>query len=130
MDSSSSSSSSLPHLFNSTTINSTMLATLFGLKNDTFDFMEMEDPVEYIHNVAGPSETVLTFMELSKFFHYISSIIGIAGNLLVIICYLKYSKLRTILNTYLVNLAISDLIYVITVPLFLLSMWHNSWPFG
>lgn len=101
--------------------------------NDTLDFLEMEDPVEYINNItsSGPSDAVFTMMEISKSFHYIASLFGIIGNLLVIWIYFKYSKIRSsITNLYIVQLSIVDFIYVITVPVFLLSMWHNSWPFG
>ena len=75
--------------------------------NDTLDFLEMEDPVEYINNItsSGPSDAVFTMMEISKSFHYIASLFGIIGNLLVIWIYFKYSKIRSsITNLYIVQL--------------------------
>lgn len=106
--------------------------------NETIkELLEFEDSLEsFVGNMSGigsaggPSDALYTALEISKLFHYIGAVFGVIGNLLVIIVYLKYARIRNITNTYIFNVAISDLLYVITVPVFLISIWSNSWPFG
>ena len=98
--------------------------------NETLkELLEFEDSIEYV-NISSPSDTIFAALEFSKVFHYVSAVFGIIGNLLIITIYLKFSRIRTVTNTYLFNIALSDLLYVITVPVFLISIWNNSWPFG
>lgn len=98
--------------------------------NETLkELLEFEDSIEYV-NISSPSDTIFAALEFSKIFHYVTAVFGIIGNLLVIAIYLKFSRIRTVTNTYLFNIALSDLLYVITVPVFLISIWNNSWPFG
>ena len=98
--------------------------------NETLkELLEFEDSIEYV-NISAPSETIFAALEFSKVFHYVAAVFGIIGNLLIIMIYLKFAKLRTVTNTYILNMAVSDLLYVITVPIFLISIWNNSWPFG
>lgn len=106
--------------------------------NETIkELLEFEDSLEsFVGNMSGgvggggPSDALYTALEVSKLFHYIGAVLGVIGNLLVIIVYLKYARIRSVTNTYIFNVAISDLLYVITVPIFLVSIWSNSWPFG
>ncbi|KAH7643379.1 7 transmembrane receptor -like protein 3 [Dermatophagoides farinae] len=100
--------------------------------NETLkELLEFEDSLDsFVGNMTGTAESLYTALEFSKIFHYIAAIFGVIGNLLVIIIYLKNHRIRTVTNTYILNVAISDLLYVITVPVFLISIWSNSWPFG
>ena len=98
--------------------------------NETLkELLEFEDAIEYV-NISSPSDTIFAALEFSKVFHYVSAVFGILGNLLIIAIYLKFSRIRNVTNTYIFNIALSDLIYVVTVPVFLISIWNNSWPFG
>ncbi|KAJ6218886.1 hypothetical protein RDWZM_004698 [Blomia tropicalis] len=100
--------------------------------NETLkELLEFEDQLDsFMGNMTGPTESLYTALEFSKIFHYMAAIFGVIGNLLVIIVYLRNTRIRNVTNTYIVNVAISDLLYVITVPVFLISIWSNSWPFG
>ncbi|CAG2164395.1 unnamed protein product [Oppiella nova] len=98
--------------------------------NETLkELLEFEDSIDYV-NMSSPSDTIFAALEFSKVFHYVSAVFGIIGNVLIIAIYLKFTRIRSVTNTYIFNLAISDLLYVITVPVFLISIWNNSWPFG
>ncbi len=98
--------------------------------NETLkELLEFEDSIEFA-NITGPSENIFVALEFSKIFHYIAAVFGIIGNSLIIAIYLKLAKIRSVTNTYIFNIALSDLLYVITVPVFLISIWNNSWPFG
>ena len=57
-------------------------------------------------------------------------IIGVVGNLLVIYVVLNYGRLKTVTNTYLLHLALSDLVYLSGVPFFISSINLRAWIFG
>lgn len=58
-------------------------------------------------------------------------VIGIVGNSMVVAVIYRYMKLKTVANAFVLNLAVSDLTFLITLP-----MWATStatgyhWPFG
>ncbi|KAE8597093.1 hypothetical protein XENTR_v10016354 [Xenopus tropicalis] len=56
-------------------------------------------------------------------------LLGIIGNALVIIILIKYKKLRNMTDIYLLNLAISDLLFVISLPFWAYYV-TNDWAFG
>ena len=57
-------------------------------------------------------------------------LIGLAGNLLVIYVVGNYSRLKTVTNTYLLHLALSDLVFLSGVPFFISLLLKRSWIFG
>lgn len=57
-------------------------------------------------------------------------LIGLVGNVLVIYVVLNYGRLKTVTNTYLLHLALSDLIFLSGVPFFISSIITRSWIFG
>lgn len=57
-------------------------------------------------------------------------LIGVVGNLLVIYVVLNYGRLKTVTNTYLLHLALSDLVYLSGIPFFVSSMILRAWIFG
>ncbi|XP_044146664.1 type-1 angiotensin II receptor [Bufo gargarizans] len=58
-------------------------------------------------------------------------IIGVFGNSLVVIVIYCYMKMKTVASIFLMNLAIADLCFVITLPLWAAyTALHYNWPFG
>ncbi|NP_001127736.1 somatostatin receptor type 2-like [Bombyx mandarina] len=57
-------------------------------------------------------------------------IVGLLGNTLVIYVVLRYSKMQTVTNMYIVNLAIADECFLIGIPFLITTMSLNKWPFG
>ena len=57
-------------------------------------------------------------------------LVGFIGNLLIIYVVSNYSRLKTVTNTYLLHLAISDLVFLSGVPFFIFSINTRSWMFG
>ncbi|XP_072329980.1 type-1 angiotensin II receptor [Scyliorhinus torazame] len=56
---------------------------------------------------------------------------GVLGNSMVIIVIYYYLKLKTVANIFLLNLALADLTFVITLPLWAASTaMEYHWPFG
>ncbi|KAF8355546.1 npr-24 [Pristionchus pacificus] len=67
---------------------------------------------------------------VANFFYAISSIIGIPGNLFVLLSILCFREMRTISNIYIFNLAIADLIYLLGTPLIIIKSVTKTWIFG
>ncbi|XP_071450262.1 somatostatin receptor type 5-like [Hetaerina americana] len=57
-------------------------------------------------------------------------IVGLGGNTLVIYVVLRYSKMQTVTNMYIVNLAVADECFLIGIPFLLATMNMQQWPFG
>ncbi|XP_037934453.1 somatostatin receptor type 5-like [Teleopsis dalmanni] len=57
-------------------------------------------------------------------------IIGLFGNTLVIYVVLRFSKMQTVTNIYILNLAIADECFLIGIPFLLYTMQIGSWKFG
>ncbi|XP_050333211.1 somatostatin receptor type 5-like [Bactrocera neohumeralis] len=56
-------------------------------------------------------------------------IIGLFGNTLVIYVVLRFSKMQTVTNIYILNLAIADECFLIGIPILLYTMQIGRWPF-
>ena len=57
-------------------------------------------------------------------------IIGLFGNTLVIYVVLRFSKMQTVTNMYILNWAIADECFLIGIPFLLITMHLGSWHFG
>lgn len=56
-------------------------------------------------------------------------VLGLAGNLLLLVVLLRYTPRRRMIELYLLNMAISNLLFVVTMPFWAISVvWH--WVFG
>ncbi|XP_022377154.1 atypical chemokine receptor 2 [Enhydra lutris kenyoni] len=62
-------------------------------------------------------------------FYSLIFVLGLGGNLLLLVVLLRYIPRRRMTEVYLLNLAISNLLFVVTLPFWGISMaWH--WVFG
>ncbi|XP_038179333.1 C-C chemokine receptor type 1 [Arvicola amphibius] len=57
-------------------------------------------------------------------------IIGVIGNILVILVLMQYRRLRSMTSIYLFNLAISDLVFLSTLPFWIDYKLKGNWVFG
>uniref|UniRef100_A0A8C5JWV6 C-C motif chemokine receptor 3 n=1 Tax=Jaculus jaculus TaxID=51337 RepID=A0A8C5JWV6_JACJA len=57
-------------------------------------------------------------------------IIGLLGNVMVVVILTKYRRLQIMTNIYLLNLAISDLLFLLTIPFWINYVGWNEWIFG
>lgn len=55
---------------------------------------------------------------------------GLTGNGLVIYVVLRYAKMKTVTNLYIVNLAISDFLYLLHMPFISTTTYLHYWMFG
>ncbi|XP_061096796.1 type-1 angiotensin II receptor [Conger conger] len=87
--------------------------------------------MEDIHlncNMSGNHKFIFTLIPVVYGCNFI---IGIVGNSMVVAVIYRYMKLKTVANIFVLNLAVSDLTFLITLP-----MWATftatgyRWPFG
>jgi heme/copper-type cytochrome/quinol oxidase subunit 2 len=57
-------------------------------------------------------------------------LVGLVGNTLVIYVVIRFSKMQTVTNMYIVNLAIADECFLIGIPFLLVTMINKQWIFG
>lgn len=57
-------------------------------------------------------------------------VVGLLGNTLVIYVVLRYSKMQTVTNIYIVNMAIADECFLTSIPFLVATTIVRSWPFG
>ncbi|EEB11235.1 class A rhodopsin-like G-protein coupled receptor GPRsms, putative, partial [Pediculus humanus corporis] len=62
--------------------------------------------------------------------YIIICVVGLLGNTLVIYVVLRFSKMQTVTNIYIVNLALADECYLIGIPFLVATSILKSWKFG
>ncbi|XP_057632219.1 somatostatin receptor type 2 [Chionomys nivalis] len=70
------------------------------------------------------SNAVLTFI------YFVVCVVGLCGNTLVIYVILRYAKMKTITNIYILNLAIADELFMLGLPFLAMQVALVHWPFG
>ncbi|XP_037665631.1 C-C chemokine receptor type 7 isoform X2 [Choloepus didactylus] len=56
-------------------------------------------------------------------------LVGLLGNALVVLTYVYFKRLKTMTDTYLLNLAVADILFLLTLPFWAYSA-AKSWDFG
>lgn len=67
---------------------------------------------------------------LTTTFYSIICLLGITGNVMVICVILLYTKMKTVTNIYILNLAIADLTFLIGIPFLIVTSIVQKWIFG
>ncbi|XP_046507998.1 C-C chemokine receptor type 1-like [Equus quagga] len=57
-------------------------------------------------------------------------VIGLVGNILVVLVLMQYKRLKSMTSIYLLNLAISDLLFLFTLPFWIDYKLKDNWVFG
>lgn len=63
-------------------------------------------------------------------FYAVVSLVGCLGNGLVIAVLMTFNNMRTIPNIYILNLAIVDFVFLLSLPFIAYQIATNNWPFG
>jgi hypothetical protein len=87
------------------------------------DFIEDEEIV----STAGYPVSILEF---AKILYGIVFLVGLFGNQLVIYVVLRYSKMQTVTNMYILNLAAADVIFSAGLPFLITTLMYKYWSFG
>ncbi|XP_028821571.1 somatostatin receptor type 2 [Denticeps clupeoides] len=64
------------------------------------------------------------------FLYFMVCAVGLCGNTLVIYVILRYAKMKTVTNIYILNLAVADVLCMISLPFIAIQMALVHWPFG
>ncbi|XP_007891558.1 somatostatin receptor type 1 [Callorhinchus milii] len=67
---------------------------------------------------------------LISFIYSVVCFVGLCGNSLVIYVILRYAKMKTATNIYILNLAIADELLMLSVPFLVTYTLLGQWPFG
>ncbi|CAG9853673.1 unnamed protein product [Phyllotreta striolata] len=87
-------------------------------------------------NVTGNSTEIeelsypLVVQIIQTILFAIVCIVGLVGNTLVIYVVIRFSKMQTVTNMYIVNLAIADECFLIGIPFLITTMLNRHWIFG
>lgn len=78
---------------------------------------------------SGPPipEYVMTIIQI---FYALVCLLGLLGNSLVIYVVLRFSKMHTVTNTYILHLAMADECFLVGIPFLSVTMFLGEWPFG
>ncbi|XP_003794569.1 C-C chemokine receptor type 3 [Otolemur garnettii] len=99
----------------------------------TLDEVQALGTTPYDYEFALPCEKV-SIKELGARFlpplYSLVFIVGLLGNVMVIVILTKYRRLRILSNIYLLNLAVSDLLFLFTLPFWIHYVEWNNWVFG
>ena len=79
--------------------------------------------------VSGPHE-VSPWTILFILLYGLICIIGLVGNGLVIFVVYRYAKMKTVTNMYIINLAISDVLFLFGLPFLITTALMRHWIFG
>ena len=60
----------------------------------------------------------------------VTCVLGVCGNTLTIAVICRNSKIRTVATCFILNLAIADNLFVLTLPFFAVTTWLDDWVFG
>ncbi|BES96053.1 unnamed protein product [Nesidiocoris tenuis] len=71
-----------------------------------------------------------TLVIFAQILYALVCVVGLLGNTLVIYVVLRFSKMQTVTNMYIVNLAVADECFLIGIPFLIATMSLELWPFG
>ena len=72
----------------------------------------------------------LAFMTFIQICYAIICVVGLCGNSLVIFVVLRYSKMQTVTNIYILMLAIADECFLLGLPFLIVTAVQHDWVFG
>lgn len=67
---------------------------------------------------------------LTTAFYVIICVVGLCGNTLVIYVVLRFAKMKTVTNAYIMNLAIADEMFLLGIPFLIATVKLKYWTFG
>ncbi|NWI86432.1 CCR5 protein, partial [Pitta sordida] len=102
------------------------------MENDTTDFTDLPLTTEFDYGDSTPchgTEEKNFAAKLLPPLYSLVVIFGLIGNMLVVLILVKYKRLKSMTDIYLLNLAISDLLFVFSLPFWAYYAAHD-WIFG
>ncbi|XP_066207105.1 C-C chemokine receptor type 1-like [Saccopteryx leptura] len=86
---------------------------------------------EYVDSTPCQKEDLRSFgAQLLPPLYSLVFVIGLVGNILVVLVLLQHKRLKNMTNIYVLNLAISDLLFLFTLPFWIHYYRTDNWVFG
>ncbi|RUS79030.1 hypothetical protein EGW08_013213 [Elysia chlorotica] len=86
------------------------------------------------NGVQNGTDTISEFKRIMPFVILVCysfiCVFGLIGNGLVIYVILMYAKMKTVTNKYILNLALSDVLFLVMLPFMATTTMLGHWPFG
>ncbi|XP_077397497.1 somatostatin receptor type 5-like isoform X2 [Festucalex cinctus] len=83
------------------------------------------------HNANMSNETEpLDFRMVTAVVYSVVFIVGLLGNSLAIFVVIRYTKMKTVTNMYILNLAVADELYILGLPFLATNSVLYYWPYG
>ncbi|XP_034050389.1 somatostatin receptor type 2 [Thalassophryne amazonica] len=81
-------------------------------------------------SAAGEPHQDKTSSVVMTFIYFVVCAVGLCGNTLVIYVILRYAKMKTVTNIYILNLAVADVLCMMSLPFIAMQLALVHWPFG
>ncbi|XP_032900199.1 somatostatin receptor type 2-like [Amblyraja radiata] len=81
-------------------------------------------------NATNPFDFVMGGSVLVPLIYFVVCVVGLSGNTLVIYVILRYAKMKTVTNIYILNLAIADELFMVGLAFIAIQVALGRWPFG
>lgn len=106
------------------------LTTEAAPSDNSSSFYDYEDYLDQVAFMLCVKEQVVSFSKVFlPIFYSLIFVLGLGGNLLLLVVLLRYVPRRRMTEVYLLNLGVSNLLFVVTLPFWSISVvWH--WVFG
>lgn len=94
------------------------------------NYSELDYPIDYDSLICSLQE-VRAFSSLFVPIAYsLICIFGLLGNILVVVTFALYKRAKSMTDVYLLNMAIADILFVLTLPFWAVSHATGSWVFS
>ncbi|XP_018527573.1 somatostatin receptor type 5 [Lates calcarifer] len=84
----------------------------------------------YATNNVPEAPEPMPFSVVTAVIYTIVFIVGFLGNTLVIYVVIRYAKMKTVTNMYILNLALADELYILGIPFLGTNSALSYWPYG
>lgn len=84
----------------------------------------------YNTNSQAEDYQPLSFCVVTAVIYTVVFIVGFLGNTLVIYVVVRYAKMKTVTNIYILNLALADELYILGIPFLATNSVLSYWPYG
>ncbi|MCL4163577.1 UNVERIFIED_CONTAM: hypothetical protein GTU68_042789 [Idotea baltica] len=78
----------------------------------------------------GRAKVSIVANVINYLFYTVTFIVGLCGNTLVIYVVTRFSKMQTVTNMYILNLALADEVFLLGIPFLITTSAIKHWPFG
>lgn len=84
----------------------------------------------YTFNNSPEVPEPMPFSVVTAVIYTIVFVVGFLGNTLVIYVVVRYAKMKTVTNMYILNLALADELYILGIPFLGTNSALSYWPYG